>query len=186
MRKVQGKASLWQKQNRVGWLFVLPFVIGFISIYLDVIINSISFCFSEVSMTNAGYVLNNVGLTNFRTALLEDANFNRNVVESLGAVLTGIPTIVIFSLFVASLLNAKMPGRGFFRALFFLPVIVATGVVTATEGGYTLSSMDNMTGVASGVATSVLFDVQKLTAVLSEINISKDLINFIISTINDI
>ena len=186
VKKAGKSTSLWQRQNRVGWFFVLPFIIGFLGIYIDVIVNSVSFCFSEVVMSKDGYGLSWVGLKNFKVALLEDANFNRNVVSSFSSVLTSIPTIVIFSLFVAVLLNSKIRGRGFFRALFFLPVIVATGIVTSTEGSYTLSSMVSMTGVSSGVSVSSLFDIEQLTAVLSEVNLSRGVINFIISTITNI
>lgn len=186
MNNAKARATLWKRQNRVGWLFVLPFLVGFFGIYLDVIINSISFCFSEVTMSNAGYGLNWVGMKNFQVALQEDPNFKFNVASAFSSVLTSIPTIVIFSLFVAVLLNSDMKGRGFFRALFFLPVIVSTGIVTVTEGAYTLSSMDNMTGVSSGIAATSLFDVQQITAVLSEINISRNVITFITNTITNI
>lgn len=179
-------SKLQRRQNRVAWWFVLPFVIGLILIYSEVLINSIAFCFSEVSVGMDGYVLNNIGLGNFKKALLEDENFNRNVVSAFSSIATSVPTIVIFSLFVATLLNAEMKGRGFFRALFFLPVIISTGIVTITEGSYASIDFNNMTSVSTGLSNSSVFDISQIVEVLSEIKLSTGLVTFITNTIYNI
>lgn len=69
-----------------------------------------------------------VMLDNFRQALVNDVEFLPALYSSL-ADLLNIPVIIAFSLFLAILLNKKIKGRGFFRAMFLLPVLLGTGVV---------------------------------------------------------
>lgn len=128
-------ASLDAKKSRAGWLFVLPFVIGFVLLYIPMLFQSIEFSFSEIKLlTNAGgggggYELTFVGWANYNKALFSDANFVRVLTSSLKQLVLDVPAIVIFSLFMAIVLNQKMVGRAAFRAIFFIPVILTTGLI---------------------------------------------------------
>lgn len=71
--------SLDKKKARAGWLFVLPFVIGFIIIYLPVILDSIKYSFCEIKiLQGGGYRLNFVGFQNYQEALFEDPGLREN------------------------------------------------------------------------------------------------------------
>ena len=75
-KQKRSRASLDVKKARAGWLFVLPFVIGFILIYLPVIFDSVRFSFNEMRLViGGGYTLNFVGFENYRNALFVDASF---------------------------------------------------------------------------------------------------------------
>ena len=74
-KKKKKAASLDRKKARAGWLFVLPFVIGLIVIYLPLIYNSISLSFCTNTSTSAGTVYTFVGWENYRNALLKDTQF---------------------------------------------------------------------------------------------------------------
>ena len=69
-------ASLDKKKARAGWVFVLPFVIGFLLVYLPIIWNSIFMSFHSLHIvTGGGYTLEFVGLENYSDALFEDPLF---------------------------------------------------------------------------------------------------------------
>ena len=111
-------ASLDKKKARAGWVFVLPFVIGFLLVYLPIIWNSIFMSFHSLHIvTGGGYTLEFVGLENYSDALFEDPLFVQTLIQGLKELAFDVPAILIFSLFMAVLLNQKMAGRAVFRAI---------------------------------------------------------------------
>ncbi len=122
--------SAWTSQA-----FILPFYIGFLLFFLGPLVESIKMSFSNVSITNAGgYTLENIGFENYRRAFLEDANFGTNITNSFTQMLWQVPVIIVLSLFLALIINQKFRGRIAIRAIFFLPVIFASGVVLEVIG----------------------------------------------------
>ena len=97
------------------------------------IISSIQISFSSIAYEDIGQVLTWVGFKNYSYALFEDADFVKTLVECLGGMAFDIPAIIIFSLFMAILLNQDMKGRAAFRAIFFVPVIVSTGIIESID-----------------------------------------------------
>lgn len=126
--KRKGK-SLNKVKARSGWVFISPFLIGFVLIYLPMIVESIQFSFGKLQYESTGFTLQFVGWENYSYALFENASFVQTLFSSVGQLLFNVPAIVIFALFVAVLLNQKMRGRAVFRAIFFIPVIVSTGII---------------------------------------------------------
>jgi len=125
-RKKRGKASsLDRRKSRSGWLFVLPFIIGFVFIYFPMLFSSLKLTFVQADGV--------VGFQNYHDALfavkVNNSTFLQVLVEGLGQMIFDIPAIIIFSLFMAILLNQKMAGRALFRAIFFVPVILSTGIM---------------------------------------------------------
>ena len=80
-----------------------------------------------------GYTLSSVGFRYFREAFDTDPNFVPYLIASLRSFVTDIPIILVFSLFIASVLNTEFRGRVAARIIFFIPVILATGVIAAVE-----------------------------------------------------
>lgn len=117
------------KKGLRGWIFVAPFVAGFLLIYGKILLDSVLYSFFDVYVTDK-LAMAYKGFQNYKDALFVDPDFNRTVVESLQNLFFELPVILIFSLFIAILLNQKMIGRGFFRSVFFIPVILTTGVIT--------------------------------------------------------
>lgn len=160
-------ASLDKKKARAGWLFVLPFILGFVLIYLPIIWQSISFSFSQINyIQGGGYITEFVGLDNYKNALFSNSAFVDVLKSGLGQLILEIPTIVFFSLFVAILLNQKMVGRAAFRAIFFIPVILSTGLIAQIDAGNNLgdvmgSSVDTGSGASSAEIVSAV-DIQSL------------------------
>ena len=139
-------ASLDRRKARAGWLFVLPFLIGFVVLYIPIIFESIKYSFYNYEILRDGSMIKNfVGWENYSRALFEDADFVKTLTTGLQEMAFDIPAILIFSLFIAVILNQKMVGRAAFRAIFFLPVVVSTGLMESllsTSYAYSGSSMD--------------------------------------------
>ena len=113
------------RKARAGWVFVFPFVLGFIIIYLPIVIDSIKYSFNKIKIgQGGGYTLEFVGWENYQEALFVDPGFVQALTSGIQQLIFDIPAIVIFSLFMAVLLNQKMVGRAAFRAIFFIPVII--------------------------------------------------------------
>ncbi len=127
-------ASLDRRKARAGWLFVLPFVIGFVVVYFPIIFESIKQSFYSYTFVNGVLNKEAVGFANYSDALTGSANFLQTLLGGLEEILFDVPAILIFSLFVAVILNQKMVGRAAFRAIFFLPVVVSTGMMEGILG----------------------------------------------------
>ncbi len=133
-RKQRKSLSLQKQKSRMGWLFIAPFLIGFALVYLPMIVESIWFSFNKIRIQGGGgYILEFVGWENYRYALFEDVEYVQVLIGSIKDLLFNIPAIVIFSLFMAVMLNQKMKGRAVFRAIFFIPVIVSTGIIETID-----------------------------------------------------
>ncbi len=117
--------SLSAKRSRTGFLFILPWLIGFIWFYARSLFMSIQFSLSNLSVSpGGGYTLDFVGLDNFLYAFRAHATYKQVLTTSVGNMLIDVPLINFFSLFMAILLNRKFRGRTLVRAIFFLPVIL--------------------------------------------------------------
>lgn len=133
MKKNFFKLSLKQKQNYAGYLWISPFIIGFVLFFLAPMLQSFIFSVSELKFTTDGYELKFVGMKNFVYALTVDPNFNQYFTETMIGVLINIPAVIMFSFFIASLLNQDFKGRTVARIIFFLPVILTAGVLHQLE-----------------------------------------------------
>ena len=182
--------SLDRKKARAGWVFVLPFVIGFVLVYLPIIWNSIYMSFHSLHIvTGGGFTLEFVGLENYSKALFEDPGFVQTLVTGLGELAFDIPAILIFSLFMAVLLNQKMAGRGVFRAIFFIPVILSTGIMEAIEGQNILGTMMEGTESIDGSQTSAanqIVSVMDIERLFSSMKMGKELVTVVVSIVNQI
>lgn len=133
MKRKLFKLSLKQKQNYTGYIWVAPFIIGFIFFFLAPMLQSFRFSVSELNFTTDGYELKYVGLENFKYALTVDPDFNQHFTETILGILINIPAVILFSFFIASVLNQEFKGRTLARAIFFLPVILTAGVLHELE-----------------------------------------------------
>ncbi|NLL88562.1 MAG: sugar ABC transporter permease [Firmicutes bacterium] len=133
MKRPLFKLTLRQKRSLAGYLWVAPFIIGFIFFFLAPMLQSFRFSVSELIFTTEGYELKYVGLQNFKYAVTVDPNFNQYFTETVLGILVNIPSVIMFSFFIASILNQEFKGRTLVRAIFFLPVILTAGVLHQLE-----------------------------------------------------
>ena len=109
MKKKKKRLSLMRKRMIAGYLFILPWLVGFIVFYVKSIFQTVQFSFSTMTMDaiNGGYVLDPAGWENFRYAFLEHGSFKQTLTSSVMNMLVDVPLITFFSLFMAMILNKK-------------------------------------------------------------------------------
>lgn len=191
-KKRKRASSLDAKKAKAGWIFILPFLVGFALIYLPIIFDSIKFSFCEIELViGGGFKLNCVGWQNYSNALFVDTSYVTTLMSGLKQLILDIPSIVIFSLFVAIILNQKIAGRAAFRAIFFIPVILTTGLISQVDSMNILSSymesaegMDDGSGQASAAAEIVsVMDFEKL---FQNMMIGNNIVEYVVSLVNNI
>ena len=167
--KTKRHTSLQRKQALTGILFCLPLIFGLLVLFLPNMIRTVVFTLSDIHVTDGGYELSSVGFSNYVRALSNDAQYLLALKDELVKMLTQIPVTVIFSLFVAVLLNQKFRGRTVARLIFFLPVLLSTGVIAAVESGSGL-----LTSLDSGIEVNTIGSVEN-TGFIRELLLSLDI-----------
>jgi ABC-type sugar transport system permease subunit len=178
--------TLEGKNARAGYLFVLPFFIGFVAFMFFPILESLRMVFSKVTIdiVNHGFSMEPIGFGNLERVLKIDPEFNRLLVEEILRMVLIVPAVIIFSLFVALILNQEFKARGFVRAVFFLPVILSSGVMIGLETNNSLlNSMAEIIKESNQLKSSI-------TGVLEEILVSEgaaaDFMKYIFRIVNQI
>lgn len=175
------RLSFSQQRAMCGFLFCLPFVAGFLLLFLAPMIQSIRYAFSTIQLGQTGMTLSFVGLKNFRTALFADPEYVRTIAESVGSMVLQVPVILVFSLFISLLLNQKFRGPTLARAIFFLPVIVVSGIILEI-----LSTDYLSTAIMSGEETIGAFRGMESHDILVAMGIPQQLIDLMIPVVYDI
>lgn len=165
--------SYESRQAFTGFMFVLPWFIGFLLFFAIPCFQSLQFSFSKVAVFD-GYACSWIGLENYITLLTSGATYLQALTKTLTDLAVNVPVILIFSLFVAVLLNRKFVGRGLVRSIFFLPVIVTTGVVMTT-----FQSTGDANEVMQGsVNNGVMFQAGNATEFLLNLGLNETLTEY--------
>ena len=150
-KKRKRAASLDARKARAGWVFVLPFVLGFIIIYLPIVIDSIKYSFNKIKIGQGGG----------------------------------------YTLFMAVLLNQKMVGRAAFRAIFFIPVIISTGIIDRIDQANTMIEYMNQTeeGINDGSGqntTSEILSAVDIERLFDNMKVGTELVEYVVKMVNNI
>ena len=149
-------SSLARKRAWTAQIFLLPFYLGLWFFFLSPVTQSIRMSFSTVAVDVGGYIFESAGLENYKTAFLTDADFTTNMVGSLTDMLWKVPIIILLSLCMAMIINQEFRGRIIVRAIFFLPVIFASGVVLliVRSDSVATQAMNANSSIVGGVISS--------------------------------
>ncbi len=137
--------GLQKRKAIAGYLFIAPFIAGFLVFMVKPMFQSLYMSFCNVELGPGGFTSVFAKLFNYNRALTVDTEFNRLLTEELYRMFINSLAIMVFSFFVALILNQKFKGRALVRAIFFLPVILSSGVILGVEyNNELLSGMQEM------------------------------------------
>lgn len=168
--KIRKAKSLDAKKSRSAFIFLSPWLLGMLLFFVIPIFQSFYYSFADISIDLDGVSSSFVGLTNIKYLISKDPDYIKNLIAGIKDMLISVPFILVVSLILAVLLNNKFKGRLFFRSLFFLPVIITSGVVLQL---YLSAASGNATEVA--VSKSVSFSMIDFSTVLDGLNLPASL-----------
>lgn len=142
--------TMQQRRARTGYLFILPFIIGFVLFMVKPMIQSLVMSFNNVKIIpGQGFQLTWMGVDNYRNAVSVDPYFNQYLLNEIGRMAINTIATLVLSFVIAVILNQDFKGRTLARAIFFLPVILSSGVLPGIEKQNEFYNM--MAGVAESV-----------------------------------
>lgn len=126
MSKVNNKEKKLTNRRRAefvwGWLFILPTLVGLIILNIIPIFQTVWQSFYKTGAFGRGYIF--VGLDNYER-LFSDGAVWQALINTLKYAIVEVPISIAIALIIAVMLNAKMQGRSAYRAIYFLPMVVA-------------------------------------------------------------
>lgn len=153
--------GLQRRKAIVGYTFIAPWMIGFGIFCLFPVVYSLMFSFSEI-IDPTTFSFDLVGFQNYADAFLVDTQFLPNFLQSVGDTFINLGLILFFSFFIAIIINRKIRCRGFFRVVFFLPVILGTGFILDQILG------ENLQEQSINVVRELLFSEEVVRSVPTE------------------
>jgi ABC-type sugar transport system permease subunit len=197
--------NLSYNQQKVfyGVLFLSPWIIGFLAIFFYSMIDSLIYSLSNVyflgpSTSNQvsqfitdegivgstfykmGILVEFIGFDNFVYAWNIHSEYRRVLINSMLESLINLPVILIFSLLIATMLNTKFKGNVLARAIFFLPVILASEAVTVA-----LSQAVDLQELMRGDSLGI-FGKLAINSFLIEAGFPEQIVTFLVSIVNTI
>ena len=158
----------------------MPWVIGLVLFFAIPIIQSVIYSFSTISINSAGIHPEFTGLRNYKYLLFEHRSYTNWLRESVIKVLYSVPVVIALSMVLAILLNQKFLGRTFYRALFFVPVIIVSGAVLP------YLQINNLTTGSTSVNETVMSNMFSPDDIVAMLNLPAkvgEYVTYILSTI---
>jgi ABC-type sugar transport system permease subunit len=172
------RLTLQRRESLAGYMFTLPFAIGFVLFFVRPFVQSVVFSMSELAIVPRGYELIPVGVGNYRYSLFVHLTFVRTFVDQMVRMITEVPAVITFSFFAAVMLNQKFRGRMLARVIFFLPVILNAGIVLRIEQtDYITSVMSTADGGAGGG----IFSMAALSGFFMQLRLPQGLLTYIMN-----
>ena len=162
------RISIRARRAVSGYLFILPFIIGFLCFMLLPLVDSFWMSLCRVDVTaGQGFQTTFIGLDNYIRAFTIDPEFNKLLSEEIGVMVTHTIAILVVS---------------FVIAIFFLPVILSSGVLIGLETDNTL-----MAGMQQMMAESSPFTLsESLMKILKLTGIGSDVLDIVFSLIDEV
>ena len=181
---VKSKNLTGYRRQKFIWalIFLTPWILGFSMFFLIPFIRSLYYSFFTLEATPNGIISTWNGIQNYYYVLNEqvtaNTSFRVELVNTTIDALINIPVLLIFSLFIAVMLNMEFKGRALVRAIFFIPVILNSAAVTsALGGGDAIAALLEQQGIKK------IFDLEFY---LVQSGMMPWLVNFIVSLIDRI
>ena len=148
--------TMLARRARIGTTFILPFIIGFLVFMVRPLVLSMQISLSKYMIQTGEMTWNNYA--NYSYAFVTDPQFNQLLVSEIGRMAVNMLATLVLSFVIAVILNQKFKGRILCRIIFFLPVILSSGVLpgieTSSASYNMISSMGQAMEESSGVNLS--------------------------------
>lgn len=178
-------SSISYDNQKVIWgvIFITPVLIGLAVFFLPPVIKSLWWSLNTVTPDGPNLVISFAGFENFRYLFQEyviDGNriFQVSLITFIQDLAIDLPIIIIFSLFIAVLLNKEFKGHRVVKAIFFIPVIYNIAVITSTLGGLGNHLDEGL--------SSAFVPTQRLASFLMEVGIGTGFVDIIVNAVNRI
>ncbi len=155
-RKKAKAGRLAKREALTGLLFITPWIIGALIFLAYPLIMSFRYSLNNIRTTPLGTKFNFVGMENYTNIALMDKDFPMEIVDYLVSTVVSVPVIVVFALIIAIMLNENIKGKGFFRLIFFLPVIIVSGPILGMLG-------------EEGAGSVTAIDIQSITTAIEAV-----------------
>ena len=191
LKKPKLRLSMTTRHAMKGYMFILPWLIGFIYFYVRCLFLTTEFSLSSMTVkSTGGYELSWVGLKNFIDAFTSHASFKQVLTTSVWDMMIDVPLIIFFSLFVSMLLNRKFKGRGLVRAIFFLPIILNADAVTDAMAMAARMMNGGLTAVSSEMAAAATSNstvgIGYYVALFGELALPTSVLEYIVGAVDRI
>ncbi len=114
-----------KRKEYVGYLYILPWIIGFLTLTIAPFVSTFLFSFTDYSVLSGPKF---TGLSNYVTMFTLDDLFLKSLKVTLVYVFFSVPCKLVFALFVAMILNRDIKGIGVYRTVYYLPSIFGGSV----------------------------------------------------------
>lgn len=175
------KKGIEHLKSRYGIMFISPWVIGMLLFVITPIFQSIYFSFAKTSITEEGVVTTLVRLKNYTEILFKNPDYTDNLIEAFSSLFISLPFIVIVSMVLALLLNGKYRFRIFFRGLYFLPVIIASGAVLEL-----FLDAASSQATEAALSSTVSFGMIDFTEILDGLNLPQSIETYLSKALSNI
>lgn len=145
VKKAAKPGKLATRDALCGVAFVIPWIIGALIFLLYPLAMSVYYSLNNIKITPLKTIYTYVGYGNFTQILFSDADFPIQIISYVTSTIISVPIIVVFALIIAIMLNQNIKCKGFFRMIFFLPVIIVSGPILTTltsQDAGTISTID--------------------------------------------
>jgi len=175
------KTTLSQKNSIAGLLFILPWLVGVIYFFIKPFITVVLYSFHDIPTSGIIKGSKFLGFEVFKKVFTEDTTFIRSFFESILGIFATSIFVIFFSIFVAIILKNEFHGRTLVRAIFFLPVIIATGPVLDIINGESIAQL-----MMSGESASMMFKVTSIEDILLQMGLSQKITTLFSTMVSEV
>ena len=188
MKKTDKSGSLLRRRDSFGLVFLTPWLIGFLMFFLYPFLRAVLLSLQKVTfLSDGGFSTAFLGVDNYLVALTKDEKFLPLAAGSILDLFINVPVCLIFSFFVAVLLRQKFRGNSLVKAIFFLPVILGTGVFLSVQTDTSaVSGMALDSAMQEGIGSMQMLQSMNLVNILQDIGIPASVTEYITGPVDRI
>ena len=188
MKKTDKSGSLLRRRDSFGLVFLTPWLIGFLMFFLYPFLRAVLLSLQKVTfLSDGGFSTAFIGVDNYLVALTKDEKFLPLAAGSILDLFINVPVCLIFSFFVAVLLRQKFRGNSLVKAIFFLPVILGTGVFLSVQTDTSaVSGMALDSAMQEGIGSIQMLQSMNLVNILQDIGIPASVTEYITGPVDRI